>query len=397
MNANVTIEHSLLSDDMCLPIATLQYAQLIHNIKWMQEFADMNGVKLAPHGKTTMSPFIFKEQLKHGAWAICVATAQQAITAYEAGAKRIILANQLIGNGNMNIIASLDKTVEFYCLVDSIENADALNTYFKHCKQTINVLLELGVANGRTGCRSETEATILARHVKNLSNVKLCGVEFYEGLINGTKAICEIDSLINRAIQLVKTICTSHGFDQDNVLLSGAGSAWYDVVTDKFNIVTASIPNLIPIIRPGCYVTHDGHLYAKAQQKLRARKRIDKYPKGELISCLEIWAHVQSVPESGLAIIAMGKRNVAFDAGLPMPKKHYRAGQQLSTSPAQTWEVTSIMDHHAFLKIPTNASILPGDVIVFSTSHPCLTFDKWREFLLITDDGRILQSIPIVL
>ena len=36
-------------------------------------------------------------------------------------------------------------------------------------------------------------------------------------------------------------------------------------------------------------------------------------------AALEVWAQVISVPERGLAIAGMGKREAPYDAGLPVP------------------------------------------------------------------------------
>jgi len=36
---------------------------------------------------------------------------------------------------------------------------------------------------------------------------------------------------------------------------------------------------------------------------------------------------VQSIPEAENAMIAMGKRDAAFDAGLPTPALHFRLGK----------------------------------------------------------------------
>ncbi len=41
---------------------------------------------------------------------------------------------------------------------------------------------------------------------------------------------------------------------------------------------------------------------------------------------LEVWGHVQSMPEPGFAVIALGKRDVAFDAGMQVPLLCYKAG-----------------------------------------------------------------------
>ena len=90
----------------------------------MQKFIDAYGVRLAPHGKTAMSPRLFKMQLDSGAWGITLATAHQTAVAYAHGVRRVLMANQLVGKENMGIVARLlrDPEFEFYCLVDSAAN-----------------------------------------------------------------------------------------------------------------------------------------------------------------------------------------------------------------------------------------------------------------------------------
>jgi D-serine dehydratase len=47
--------------------------------------------------------------------------------------------------------------------------------------------------------------------------------------------------------------------------------------------------------------------------------------------------------------------------------------------------VASMMDQHAFMRIPADADLQVGDMLAFEISHPCLTFDKWRQLLLVDD------------
>ena len=58
---------SLLSD-VSLPALVLHREALEHNIRWMQKFVSDSGAELAPHGKTSMTPALFKRQLDAGAW-----------------------------------------------------------------------------------------------------------------------------------------------------------------------------------------------------------------------------------------------------------------------------------------------------------------------------------------
>ena len=54
---------NLLKEDLSLPCAVLYQDKLRHNLEWMRQFIRAYGVKLAPHGKTTMAPRLFQMQL----------------------------------------------------------------------------------------------------------------------------------------------------------------------------------------------------------------------------------------------------------------------------------------------------------------------------------------------
>ncbi len=126
------LDWNLLREDVSLPVAVLRQERIAHNLKWMQQFIASYGVKLAPHGKTTMSPALFQQQLDHGAWGITLATAPQVQAAYNHGVRRVLMANQLVGRANMAIIERLqrDPSFEFYCIVDSTANLEQLARFF---------------------------------------------------------------------------------------------------------------------------------------------------------------------------------------------------------------------------------------------------------------------------
>ena len=98
---------NLLREELSLPVAVLSEERMTHNLRWMQDFVTRYGVKLAPHGKTTMAPQLFRRQLAGGAWGITLATAPQVQAAYANGVRRVLMANQLVGRRNMAIIAEL--------------------------------------------------------------------------------------------------------------------------------------------------------------------------------------------------------------------------------------------------------------------------------------------------
>ncbi|TQI78536.1 D-serine dehydratase [Serratia fonticola] len=385
---------NLLREDVCLPAVAVKRSSLESNIAWMQRYADTRGVSLAPHGKTTMTPWIFQRQLAQGAWAIGVGSAWQAKVAMEAGLPRVLMANQLVGKANMQLISELKEqhpAATFYCCVDSLSNALALDAFFSGRGQTLDILLELGVPGGRCGCRSVAEASTLAEDISALPSLRLRGVELYEGVMHGDDAKAKIEQFLREAAGLLRELHQQQRFGNEEMILTGAGSSWYDVVCDVWG--SESLPaHCRVVIRPGCYITHDQGIYQEAQNAILARDRYACDLAGELTSALELVALVQSVPEPGRIVVNFGKRDAAFDAGLPQPIAHYRDGlpQQEGIRGLTT---IGIMDQHAMLTCPPDSSVQVGDILVFATSHPCLTFDKWKTLWLIDDDYNVVEAL----
>jgi D-serine dehydratase len=383
---------NLLHEDLSLPSAVLYEDKLLHNLRWMQQFIDAYGLQLAPHGKTTMAPKLFEMQLQNGAWGITLATAHQTLVAYQHGVRRVLMANQLIGKANMAIIANLLHDAEFtyYCLVDSAAQIDQLGSFFSQRGQRLHVLLELGVLGGRSGVRDEEQLqSTLAALSRWPDAIALSGVEIYEGVLDEEPSI---RAFLQRAVDVTRKLAADKRFVRSPILLSGAGSAWYDIVAEVFS--AAGLKDALEIVlRPGCYLTHDIGAYREAQAKILERNPIAHQMRSGLAPALQVWAYVQSIPEKEKAIVGMGKRDAAFDAGLPLPALHFRPGDALPKSAPAHWSVTRMMDQHAYLKIAAQDDLRVGDMIGFDISHPCLTFDKWR-VLPVLDAG--YQVIDVV-
>lgn len=380
---------NLLAEDVCLPAALLKKTALENNIAWMQRYADARGVSLAPHGKTTMTPWIFQAQIREGAWGIGVGSAWQASAAMASGVERVLMVNQLVGRANMQAISRLKahyRKADFICCIDSLANARALSAFFSERQQTLDVLIELGVSGGRCGCRSVDDALTLAHTVAELPGLKLRGLELYEGVLHGDDPQPQVEALLRQAADLA---CRMEPLVEGEFILTGAGTVWYDVVCNIW--LAAQKPARCRIvIRPGCYITHDRGIYDIAQKALVARDPIACDLGGDLTSALELMAMVQSVPEEDRAVVNFGKRDCAFDAGLPQPIARYRHGAQLS---AEGIESVGIMDQHCMLRLEPGSDVQVGDILVFGTSHPCLTFDKWKTLLLVDDQYNVLEEL----
>jgi D-serine dehydratase len=302
------------------------------------------------------------------------------------------MANQLIGKENMSIVARLleDPDFIYYCLVDSVAQVEQLGAFFSKGKQRLKVLLELGVMGGRSGVRDEQQLQAVLDALSRWSDsITLSGVEIYEGVLEEESSI---RAFLQKAVNITRSLADEKRFQQSPILLSGAGSAWYDVVAEEFS--TAGFGDTVEIVlRPGCYLTHDVGAYREAQAKIQLRNPIAHQMRASLLPALQVWAYVQSIPEIQKAIIGMGKRDAAFDAGLPTPALHFRPGDVAPKAAPAHWSLTKVMDQHGYLQINEQDDLRVGDMVGFDISHPCLTFDKWRVLPVLNAEYQVVDII----
>jgi D-serine dehydratase len=376
---------SLLADEVALPVALIRKSALDHNLAWMQAFANSQGLSLAPHGKTTMSPELIAMQIAVGAWGMTAAHPVHARLYAEWGVKRIIIANQVVGRRNLETLAALlsdHPTLELHCLVDSIAGVTALRQALSSVPQTrrLNLLVEIGDVGQRAGVRSTAEAFAVARAVAASPSMTLAGVEIFEGVHANSDAS---GAHLARFAEAVRAIDAADLIEADELIISAGGSLFFDQAAHTM-LAAATTRPIRPVLRSGCYLTHDHGMYAAGYAGIVQRGLVD-LPHSGFQPALEVWAHIQSRPEPGQAIAALGKRHISSDAGLPLPLWHVRPGRDNVPRPLKGVTVERLFDQHACLIVPPTCDLAYGDLVGFGISHPCTTFDKWRHLLLVDD------------
>jgi len=395
---------NLLAEDLPLPLAVLRKAALDHNDRWMRQYLGVWRASLAPHGKTTMCPQLFAQQLAGGAWGITLATLQQVLVARRFGVPRIVLANQLVGPLAVQGIGRLlidDPTFDFYCLVDSAAGVRDLAAGVDRWKElprtpgqaertpTLQVLVEVGAQGGRTGCRTTAEACALAEQLAAAPGLALRGVEGFEGLLvaDTPAAMLEaVRSFLDRMVEVAGECDRRRLFAPGEVLLSAGGSNYYDLCVERLSQAKLSRPTRI-VVRSGCYLTQDAQLYRQAHERLHERSPQARELGPGLQNAVEVWSYVQSRPEPTRAVLSFGRRDAGFDCGLPQPLAWHRPGSTGTPQPLPAGHVLAgLNDQHALLDLPTDSPLAVGDLVACGISHPCTTFDKWQ-FLPVVDDG----------
>ncbi|MBQ1763837.1 MAG: amino acid deaminase [Aquincola sp.] len=393
---------NVLAGDLPLPLALVKREALDHNVAWMQRQVRAWGIDLAPHGKTTMSPQLFQRQLQAGAWGISFATVHQLATGVAAGVQRAIIANQVFGDDDLAALQAMlqaDAALRVAFLVDSAAQLGLIEQWFAaHAgSRPFEVLVEIGVPGGRTGCRTHDEAVALCTRLHASPAVRLVGIECYEGL--GAQGRTEADlpyaqALMDRVQAIARQADEAGWFEGDEVLLTAGGSAIFDLVAPALRMALRK--PVRGLLRSGCYITHDHGFYKRMVGVVNQRCGCSDAE--GLRPAMEVWAAVQSRPEPGLAILAVGKRDISFDLDLPVPFARAARGQLQPQAVPASWQVTGLNDQHAYLRWqPEDEATAPavGERIGLGISHPCTTFDKWHWMPVVDHDYRVSGAISM--
>jgi D-serine dehydratase len=399
----VPVEHlaelglSLLAGDLPLPCAVLRASRLHHNRAWMREFITTTGMRLAPHGKTTMSPEIFAMQLEDGACGLTAATAHHVKIYHRLGVRRVLMANELVGTANIALVMDLlaaDPAFELICLVDSAVGATALAEAVRVRGLVQPLAVMVGIRGGRTGVRGPDAALELIEHVRTLSPwLDFVGLEAYEGIaVEGLDGHEVTHRMTDDLLSVVNSVLAAEWTGHRPLWVSAGGSALFDLVADALAPLAAN-PRVEVVLRSGCYVVHDSGSYDRFFAAMRARSpRVDRLGVG-LQPALEVWADVQSIPEPGRLIAGLGKRDVSYDIELPRPTAWFRRGLHTSPVPLPApLTAAGLYDQHLILTGATDR-LEVGDSLVFGISHPCTTFDKWRAIPVVDDGYRVVSAI----
>lgn len=354
-------------DELDTPLVTLSAEALDHNLTAMAAWCAERGLALAPHGKATMAPQLWRRQLAAGAVGVTVANLPQARVARAFGVERVIVANEITGPAGAAWLgdwarAGADVTV----FADSTAAVGVL----AGAGAPIKVAVELGVAGGRGGARSLAEAAASASAVRDDANLRLVGVAGYEGSVtSGTDeaALAAVDAYLGDLAALFASL----DFEADRPMVTAGGSAYYDRVAA---VLAPLVPEAEVVLRGGSYLTHDHGFYARLAPACRGAS-------GPVLrAALKARARVLSRPEAALAILDAGRRDVPFDQGLPVP---------LGLGGAVCDQIS---DQHLFLSGEVDR-LGVGDVVELGLSHPCTAFDKWNLIPVVDEGGRVVDAV----
>ncbi|MFF4317422.1 alanine racemase [Streptomyces sp. NPDC001568] len=373
------------------PVLTLDADALEHNLTALGEYSKRHHLAFAPHGKTCMSPQLFRRQLEHGAWGITAAVPHQARVYRAFGIGRIFLANELVDPAALSWVAAelaADPDFRFVCYVDSVRGVELMDRALAGQPAVIDVVVELGAGEGaRTGARSDEDCRAVADAVAATDTLRLVGVAGYEAEVPDADPAgvhAYLRRLTGLAVEFDKA--GRYSPDLEEIVVSAGGSAWFDAVADVFAELPELSRPLLKLLRSGAYVSHDHGWYGR----LTPFNRIPE--EGGLRPAFRLWTQVVSRPSPTQAFVNAGKRDVAYDLGLPEAElvRDALTGEE---RPATGVRVVKLSDQHAWLETDSAEDVRVGDWVALGMSHPCTIFEKWPLIPVVRADGTVTDYV----
>jgi D-serine deaminase-like pyridoxal phosphate-dependent protein len=367
------------------PVLAVDDAAIQSNVATMAGWLAERGLEIAPHGKTTMAPSLWKRMLDAGAWGITLATPWQVQLARSAGVSRILLANELVDPVALRWLAAelgAHPGFEFVCWADSVDAVRIMERELVAVGATrpVDVLVELGGQDGRTGARGVDAALEVASVIASSSRLRLAGVGGYEGALahdRSDAATARVRDYLRQLVDLNSRLATAGQYGELTPIVTAGGSAYFDLVAEAFAPLVSKATLLL---RSGAYQVHDDGFYLGISPLTGTD--------APFRSAIHAWVRVLSRPEPNLAIFDAGKRDLPYDEGMPVAQLIH--GVEDSARILAGSSVTKLNDQHGFLRLPgASAKDVPvGSVIRLGLSHPCTAFDKWRLLPLVDGSQR---------
>ncbi len=386
-------KRDLFDGGFTTPVLTLSAEALEHNLSQLADYTAAHGLAFAPHGKTSMAPRLFARQLAAGAWGITLAVPHQVRVARAFGVPRIFLANEVVDPAALRWLAAEldgDPSFELVCYVDSPRGVELMDTALKAAgaRRRIDVVVELGGGPGaRTGVRTDAEAVEAAEAVAASASLRLVGVAGYEGEVPSA-SLDRVRDYLRRLVGLAASLDARGLFGAaDSIVVSAGGSAWFDAVADVFAEIPALSRPVLKLLRSGAYVTHDDDHY----RRITPFNRVPR--EGGLEPAFRLWTQVVSRPEPGQAFVNAGKRDAAYDLGLPEVVAVRSALDGSVRRPAPGTRVVKLSDQHGWLELPPEEELAVGDWVALGLSHPCTSFDKWTFIPEVRADGTVISFV----
>jgi 3-hydroxy-D-aspartate aldolase len=356
-------------DEVKTPALILDLDVLDANIATMVATAREFGVGLRPHAKSHKSPDIARRLVAAGALGACCATIAEAEGLAAAGIPGLLVTSPLatedmLARLGFLLLRRADVTV----VADDPRNVEALAMVAARAGRKLDIMVELDVGVGRTGCAEVADAIALVRQVAASKSLRFAGVQAYWGHLQQVMPYEErrarVTAESKRLDALIKGL-TEIGLKPPIVTGGGTGTHWIDAGLGLFSELQVGSFVFLDSCYGAVPVTGKGNPYSPS---------------------LFVAAAIVSATRPGRVIVNAGYKALATDSGKGVPMRGIAQGS--------TYRFMG--DEHGAIDFsPDDPAPALGGIIELLTPHCDPTVNLHGRYVVVRGD-EVVDEWPIV-
>lgn len=161
------------------PAVLVDLDRLERNIRGLQRYLDLHGIRNRPHIKTHKVPEFARKQLDAGAVGITCQKLGEAEVMRDAGIRDIFVTYNIVGSSKLRRLAALARRSAIRVTADSRAVIEGLSNTAQEFDFELPVLVEFDTGLGRCGVQSPAEAVELAEAIRSASGLRFEGLMTY--------------------------------------------------------------------------------------------------------------------------------------------------------------------------------------------------------------------------
>lgn len=343
------------------PALLLDLDVLERNIATMAAHAKKAGINLRPHSKGGKSIEIARRQVAAGAIGICCATLGEAEALAAGGIENLLITSPVVTPAMIDRLMALNgRSRGLLVVADNPDNVEALAQAGAATGQSLALVVEFDVGQGRTGTTSVEAAAALARRIKASAHLRYAGVQAYYGHLQHIQAHADRKAAAATQMARVKALLDhlkAEGLSP--AIVTGGGTGTFDI-------------------------DPDGHVYTEVQAGSypfmdREYLEIAMTAGGSspFAAALFVQTSVVSANREGLAIVNAGYKSFATEGGPPVVTRPELANASYRL----------MGDEHGGIAYDAKSARLAiGDVVEFLTPHCDPTINLYDRYHCVRGD-----------
>jgi D-serine deaminase-like pyridoxal phosphate-dependent protein len=352
------------ADAIPTPAAVIDLAAFDRNVAQMAARARAAGLALRPHAKSHKCAALVRRQMAAGAIGVCCAKLAEAEALAAQGIGHILVTSPIAGATNAARAAKLAAELPDFRIV--LDHPDAAGELAAAATAPMQVIIDVDVGLGRTGCHDPEQAAAVARAVLAQPALRLLGVQGYggawqhlEGANARASAVAAGMEKLTAAIGAIRTV----GGTVEVVTGGGTGTFSADAAQGVLNEV-----------QPGSYAFMD--------KEYRDALKAD--PDGAFEQAATIVTTVISANHPKWVTLDGGLKAFSTDGPMPQPV----------TPKFANCAYRFFGDEHGMIVRPAGQPVARGERVALAPGHIDPTLDRYDVFHLV-EDGVLVDIVRV--